>query len=201
MKQDKNKPGAAPVSESPKETSATVPDAANLPRNPAPQPEPDAPRIETPPPPPRSGSRKRRSSEKVQPPPTQSQLKRFRLQQKHFRYDIDTYMRTIICVCIVSFVIYWYTAVLSIMHNNQAVNVTQEVAVARVHSDAVLIALLGTTTANVVGLWYVIARHLFPQLHTLEDRQRGSTPPKKQVSRNRENAPKRSRSKRPDREA
>ena len=48
-----------------------------------------------------------------------------------------------------------------------AILLTQGVSEGRLHffhlNDGVLVALLGTTTVNVVGLFYVVAKYLFPE--------------------------------------
>ncbi len=43
-------------------------------------------------------------------------------------------------------------------------------------ADGVLIALLGTTTVNVVGLFYVVAKYLFPDKSRFEFRAPDGTP-------------------------
>lgn len=62
----------------------------------------------------------------------------------------------------------WLTSVLLIL-------ATQGLSEGRLHffqlSDGVLVALLGTTTVNVVGLFYVVAKYLFPDKGTKLERE------------------------------
>lgn len=62
----------------------------------------------------------------------------------------------------------WLAAVLGVLF-------TQGFSDGRLHffhlNDNVLIALLGTTTVNVVGLFYVVAKYLFPEKNTGVERR------------------------------
>ena len=92
--------------------------------------------------------------------PTKSQLERRRLQlrnelmeQEVSRLWWDKYTRLASCVAIFGIVIGWLWAVRQLL----VLPATDR------PTDAVLIAALGTTTVNVLGLLYIVARYLFPQ--------------------------------------
>ena len=94
------------------------------------------------------------------PIPTKSLLERRRLQlqnelleQEVSRLWWDKYTRLASCVAIFTVVIGWLWAVRQLL----VLPATER------PTDSVLIAALGTTTINVLGLLYIVARYLFPQ--------------------------------------
>ena len=64
---------------------------------------------------------------------------------------VDKYTRLIACVAIFGIVAGW-RAVIAVLLLHADSN----------RSDAVFVAALGTTTVNVLGLLYIVARYLFP---------------------------------------
>ncbi len=75
------------------------------------------------------------------------------LEQEVSRLWWDKYTRLASCAAIFGIVIGWLWAVRQLLVLPAAERPT----------DAVLIAALGTTTVNVLGLLYIVARYLFPQ--------------------------------------
>lgn len=75
------------------------------------------------------------------------------LEQEVSRLRWDKYTRLASCAAIFGIVIGWLWAVRQLLVLPAAERPT----------DAVLITALGTTTVNVLGLLYIVARYLFPQ--------------------------------------
>ena len=93
-------------------------------------------------------------------PPTlkHSQRKRRQLRNQVLEQEVsrlwwDKYTRLAACAAIFTVVIGWLWAVRQLL----------VLPVAERPPDSVLIAALGTTTVNVLGLLYIVARYLFPQ--------------------------------------
>lgn len=104
--------------------------------------------------------------------PTKSLLERRRLQlqnelmeQEVSRLWWDKYTRLTACAAIFGIVIGWLCAVRQLL----VLPATDR------PTDAVLIAALGTTTVNVLGLLYIVARYLFPQ------QKRGEAPTRPEI--------------------
>jgi FtsH-binding integral membrane protein len=70
------------------------------------------------------------------------------------RYRVDTWLRIGLAIWAAAVVSWWLSSVLAIIKNNNEIHCL---------SDAVLIALLGTTTINVIGLVIIVLNGLFPR--------------------------------------
>ena len=66
----------------------------------------------------------------------------------------DKWLRIVFGCSLFALVVYWLTAVLGVVERQHGPDRL---------SDAVLVALVATTTVNVLGLLYIVARYLSPQ--------------------------------------
>ena len=57
-------------------------------------------------------------------------------------------------------------------------------------SDSVLIVILGTTTTNVLGIFYFVANYLFPKRHRTTEQERTTDHDPSKCVKNQQNAPK-----------
>lgn len=67
----------------------------------------------------------------------------------------DLILRILLAPCLFVVTCIWFNVVLGIVSNQQNAN-TQQL------SDPTMVALLATTTGNVIGLLYVVINSLFP---------------------------------------
>nr|WP_311470217.1 hypothetical protein [uncultured Porphyromonas sp.] len=56
-------------------------------------------------------------------------------------------------------------------------------------SDSVLIVILGTTTTNVLGIFYFVANYLFPKRHRNTEQEKATDHDPSQCVKNRQNSP------------
>nr|DAO87460.1 MAG TPA: SMODS and SLOG-associating 2TM effector domain [Caudoviricetes sp.] len=56
-------------------------------------------------------------------------------------------------------------------------------------SDSVLIVILGTTTTNVLGIFYFVANYLFPKRHRTTEQERTTDHDPSKCVKNRQNSP------------
>lgn len=83
------------------------------------------------------------------------------LEQEASRLWWDKYLRIAATLVIFQVVIFWLWSVLQVLRE-QGISSDTGPSPNRL-GDSVLIALLGTTTVNVLGLLFIVARYLFPQ--------------------------------------
>ena len=84
----------------------------------------------------------------------ESRNKKLELENK--RYELDTNLRDLFAKGYSVILVLWLIAVLYILTNNNANHYH--------FSDSVLIALLATSTANVIGMVVIVLKNLFPTL-------------------------------------